>query len=123
MTQHLFSWYTTGFITLLQNYRTLLRRLEAQFAVGETFKHITEPLFQDPTASGRVVGIFFRLGRGLFALAFYLGVSIFYILAAALWALLPVLILVSIVGFFAGSTTTSITNDSADLNSFIEESL
>ncbi len=118
---HLFAWYANGLTTILQNYRLLIHRLEALFAVRETFKHITEPLFQDYTFGGRVLGIFFRLGRALLAGLLYLVLGLLYTLSALIWALLPILIAASLAGYLFGTTNPKDLRETTEVTNFLGE--
>lgn len=59
------------------------------FAVKDMAQHLGEPIFQDPTWQGRLIGIFIRIFRlivGLFAEALF---TAFVLILILVWYVLP----------------------------------
>ena len=78
------SWFWHKAIEIISNF-------EATFAVRLMLKHITEPIFQDYTRAGRILGILIRLLRIVVGLLFYLAIIILFSVLATVWAILPIL--------------------------------
>ncbi len=101
-------WYLRSFPWAWEHYISTLASFEAQIAVQSTWKNIGKPLFQDYTFQGKIIGFFFRLFRILGGLFLYAVIGIIYAALYLLWILLPILSIVSILGFFfAGSPQQS----------------
>ena len=78
---------------------SLLENLDKIFALKITWRHFTEPLYQDRTVVGYILGFIFRFFRLLVGVIIY-GILIF--LAAIIficWALLPFFIILKIAGY------------------------
>jgi hypothetical protein len=89
-------WYFTSPARYLFAVRRLLRTLEETIAIQETAQHIAEPLFQDYSRQGRIVGFFFRLGRILAGVFLYGLVSLGAVLLLIFQWAFPILCLISI---------------------------
>jgi len=98
-------WYVLSANRFLLLFRNGSAALEGQIATRETLSHLTQPLFQDYTFQGRIVGFFFRLGRvfvgGMAQLLLAAGSLSLYVL----WLLFPVLCIISIASIAVGPTT------------------
>jgi hypothetical protein len=103
----LVSWYTIGLPRVIMRVRTMIASFEAQLAVKETIKHLTEPLFQDYTLAGRFIGALFRVGRILLGGILYLGISIIGILILAMWVIAPFVPAIAVAGFIIGADSTA----------------
>lgn len=93
-------WYLRSLPWAWGHYKSTLAGFEAQIAVQATWKNIGKPLFQDYTLQGKVIGFFLRLFRILGGLFFYFVLGLLYIILYLLWIFLPILSVVSILGFF-----------------------
>src|SRR3990167_1987507 len=65
-------WFEAGPIWFWNQSFETLNKLESIFAVRLMFQHLTEPIFQDYSRAGRLIGFFVRLFRIGFGLLFYL---------------------------------------------------
>ena len=78
---------------------SLLENLDKTFALKITWRHFTEPLYQDRTVVGYVLGFIFRFFRLLVGAIIY-GVLIFLaVIIFICWALLPFFIILKITGY------------------------
>jgi hypothetical protein len=104
--QHLFQlWYLQSGPWVLNRYLGTVRIFDGTFALKDTWKNISRPLFQDYTWQGRLIGVGLRLFRiGLGALIYTL-TAVIYAVSWILWLLLPVIFVVSIIGGFIGPVT------------------
>lgn len=83
-------WYYQGLLWFWHKAIEIIDNFEATFAVRLMFKHITEPIFQDYTRAGRILGILIRLLRIMVGLLFYLAIIILFSILATTWAILPI---------------------------------
>lgn len=67
---------------------SFLERLDRTFALQITLRYIFEPLYQDRTILGYILGFIFRSGRVVLACAIYLLVVVFFVAIYLGWALL-----------------------------------
>jgi hypothetical protein len=111
MHQSIFSWYSVGLPRLMQRIRVLINGFEAQLAIKATLTHLSEPLFQDYTLAGRIIGSLFRLGRIALGCILYLVIGLFGGLAIILWSLAPFLPAVATLGYFVGADQTVTTTE------------
>jgi hypothetical protein len=93
-------WYLQSLPWALNRYKTTVASFESQIAVQATWKNIGKPLFQDYTFQGKVIGFFFRLFRIVFGGALYACIALAFAVLYLFWLLLPVLCVISILGFF-----------------------
>jgi len=84
-------WYVDGTRAFLRFAMRALQNLNRTFAIFVTLKHFFEPLYKDYSIPGRVWGVVFRAGRVFLGVFFTACFGTIFILAYALWALLPVL--------------------------------
>ncbi len=61
------------------------------FAIQSMVQHITEPIFQDPTWQGRLIGIAIRVSRIVIGLLGQLFAIVFTIVLLVLWYGFPLL--------------------------------
>ena len=91
-----YHWYFHGFFRATGWSYDILERLDRIFALKITFKNLFQPLYQDYSPLGYLLGFIFRTGRVLAALIIY-GV---FILAAAglfiLWSAIPLYVIYKI---------------------------
>lgn len=96
-------WYVQSFAWAWQHYRSTIASFEAQIAIKATWKNIGEPLFQDYTFQGKVIGFFLRIARIFFGGIFYGIIACIALFLYIFWLLFPILCLISILGYFSGS--------------------
>lgn len=86
-------WYVRSFILWTHGILTLLENLDQTFAVAITWRHFGEPLYQDRSIVGHILGFIFRSARIAIGGVIYV---VIIILAAALYigwcAVLPFII-------------------------------
>lgn len=95
-------WYLTSPERFYHGTRKLIGTIDQNIAVLETAQHITEPIFQDYSKQGRVLGFFFRLGRILIGLFTYALIALGALMLLVFFWALPILCIVSILSGFAG---------------------
>jgi len=89
-------WYFDGFLFTLHHIIEMITRLDRVFAVHITIRHLFEPLYQDYSFIGRVLGFVFRSMRSVLGIMLY---SVLIIVALALfmvWASIPMFLLFGI---------------------------
>ena len=82
-------WYIDGFVFVWHKLLGALERLDRFFAVKITMRHWLEPLYQDKTVLGYILGFIFRTLRVLFGGMVYLVISILGAMIYLAWALVP----------------------------------
>ncbi|MCR4328794.1 MAG: hypothetical protein NUV53_04805 [Patescibacteria group bacterium] len=86
-------WYGDGSRVVFHNFISMLERLDRKFAVKVTLRYFFEPLYQDYSAVGRVLGVLFRTIRVSVGLAVYAATAIFYAIIFAAWCATPAVLL------------------------------
>lgn len=81
-------WYLDSFTIISHFLVSLLERLDRTFALKVTLRHIFEPLYQDRTILGHLLGFVFRSLRLILAIAVYIVVVSFFVMFYLLWILL-----------------------------------
>lgn len=82
-------WYLGSFRVTGGRFMELLRDWDKFFALKITVRHWLEPLYQDRTLIGYILGPIFRTGRIILALIVYLLVTALAGLLYVLWLLIP----------------------------------
>jgi hypothetical protein len=107
-------WYFESAGRFYAAYLHTARALEDQISIQETLKHMNQPLFQDYTYQGRLIGIALRLvriGVGVFALIL---LTLAYLFFYIFWLFFPIICVVSIIASVAApniaTPITSITS-------------
>jgi hypothetical protein len=95
-------WYVASGPWVIQRYLTTIRIFDGTFAVRDTWKNMSRPLFQDYTWQGRIIGVFLRLFRIGVAAIIYFTAAVFYLIVYLIWLLFPVICLASLIGGFIG---------------------
>ncbi|PIR87299.1 MAG: hypothetical protein COU11_00935 [Candidatus Harrisonbacteria bacterium CG10_big_fil_rev_8_21_14_0_10_49_15] len=95
-----YNWYAGGFLNISHVAIGLFERLDTFFAFEVTLRNITQPLYQDKTILGYILGIIFRVLRVLVGALVYVLLSLLTIAVYLFWAFLPILI--TIEGFGLG---------------------
>lgn len=86
-------YYVTLSAGLIDIGRDWFRLISSQFAIGVMWQNITQPLYQDYTYSGRIIGFLIRMARIIIGLIIE-GLIIFVlVLIFILWLFLPLLAL------------------------------
>ena len=83
-------WYVDSFVFIWKKLLGVLERLDRVFAVKITMRHWLEPLYQDKTIVGYVLGFIFRTLRVFFGGIFYVVIFSLGMGVYLFWALLPI---------------------------------
>lgn len=81
-------WYIDGFYFVYHSAAKLLRQLDAKLAFAVNLRHFGEPLYQDYTIVGRILGPIFRTGRVVFAAGIYSFIILFAFSVYLGWSLI-----------------------------------
>jgi hypothetical protein len=82
-------WYVGSFVFIWKKLLSALERLDRVFAVKITIRHWLEPLYQDKTIVGCVLGFIFRTLRVFFGGIFYVVIFAVGMGIYLVWAALP----------------------------------
>jgi len=82
-------WYIGFFFLLSRLASHVFGILDRSLALRVNLHHFFEPLYQDRTILGYVLGFVFRLVRLLAGLGFYLALAIVFVLIYITWCLIP----------------------------------
>ena len=91
-------WYKESFGRFYSSCVDSINTLEARFAVRDTIRNISKPIFQDYTLQGRFIGVLLRLARIGGGIFFYSLTVVVYVLSYLVWLFFPVLCTASIIG-------------------------
>ncbi len=94
-------WYVDSFGVARSLFLSLLRRLDRLFALEVTIRHLFQPLFQDRTSLGYMLGFLFRSGRVVAGFAMYLAVATLALLLYLAWLAAPLYVAYRVVGEYA----------------------
>ncbi len=86
-------WYLDASREFLVMFRSAAESLEHRAAFRVTLEHFFEPLYQDFTFLGRILGVFFRSGRLLLGSVLYLMLTALFLLLYLGWLSIPPLII------------------------------
>lgn len=87
-------WYGDASRRIAHTALSTLEGLDRTFALRMTLRHFFVPLYKDYTIVGRILGIIFRTGRTLVALAVYLVIAFIFFVLYVVWLLIPPLTIV-----------------------------
>lgn len=86
-------WYMDGSRAIGRSFMAAIASADRSLALRVTVRHFFEPLYKDYTIIGRILGVVFRTCRVAIGLVAYLVIAACYILAWAVWVLIPALII------------------------------
>ena len=86
-------WYVGSFLFIGKACIDTLERLDRTWALAITVRNLFQPLYQDRTVIGRILGFIFRSLRSALAMIFYLFVICFFVAVYLAWVILPAYIL------------------------------
>lgn len=86
-------WYFGSFRLISRGTIDFLERLDRTWALWITFRNIFQPLYQDHTFTGRILGFFFRVIRIAIGLTLYAFVVLIALIAYLIIVVMPVYIL------------------------------
>jgi hypothetical protein len=93
-------WYLNGFFFSVKKTIAVLAFFDSFFAVKITALNIFQPLFQDYTLLGRLIGFPLRIILLLLGLSLYLVIISFSALLFLIWSSIPVLIILKSLEIF-----------------------
>ncbi|HPT40409.1 MAG TPA: hypothetical protein PLQ44_02295 [Candidatus Paceibacterota bacterium] len=82
-------WYIDSFVFIWHKFLGVLEKFDRIFAVKITMRHWLEPLYQDKTIIGYILGFIFRTLRVFLGGIIYLVISIIGIAIYLAWAFIP----------------------------------
>jgi hypothetical protein len=92
------AWYIGSFFFIARQILSFLEQMDKIFAVRITLRNIFEPLYQDHTIVGHVLGFIFRSLRIVLGSIVYIFVVSLFIVIYLAWILVPIFIIYR--GFF-----------------------
>ncbi|MBI4159686.1 hypothetical protein HY504_00810 [Candidatus Wolfebacteria bacterium] len=93
ITEFLRHWYVRGIAFFAHHTIVILSALDTRVAFGITLRHFGEPLYQDRTIIGYILGFIFRSLRLVMGGFVYGVIIILAALLYALWAALPLYVI------------------------------
>ena len=90
-------WYLNSFRVFGRFIVFLFGKLERRFALRVTLKHFFEPLYQDRSLIGYILGFIFRTGRLIFGGVIYLILLAMAVFIYSIWLAIPIFIIFKIV--------------------------
>lgn len=91
-------WYFGSFKICVHFLVSVLEKLDRRFAIKITWRHFFEPLYQDRTVVGYVLGFVFRSGRLIIGAAIYAVIILIGAFFYLLWLLIPPYVILKIIG-------------------------
>ena len=85
----IYDWYAGGGRVIARTAVNALESLDRFWAVKITLRHLFEPLYQDRTMIGHILGFIFRSLRLILGGVLYLLIILAAVAAYAAWALVP----------------------------------
>ncbi len=99
LVQFLRHWYVDSFMVLSHLAVNTFEFLDRSFALRVTLRHIFEPLYQDRTVAGHILGFIFRLARIILGLAVYAALLIVFVAAYVLWAVALIVLIYIVIKY------------------------
>jgi len=90
-------WYIGGTRFFWDRLTDILGNFDSTFAVAVTVRHLFQPLYQDNTVIGYILGFIFRVLRTLLGIVIYIFVSSLALIVYFLWVSLPAFVVYKIV--------------------------
>ncbi len=87
-------WYINGFRFLILVFINRLARYDRVLALRVNIKNIFKPMYQDRSVTGYIFALIFRPVRIVMALIFYTAFSLLFIMIYAVWALIPLYLII-----------------------------
>ncbi|MBI5306313.1 hypothetical protein HZB04_01885 [Candidatus Wolfebacteria bacterium] len=82
-------WYVNSFFIWSHNVVSVLERMDNFFALKITWRHFFEPLYQDHSLIGYILGFIFRFGRLISGLLVYIPLILLAVVLYAVWLAIP----------------------------------
>ncbi|MBM3256840.1 MAG: hypothetical protein FJY98_00715 [Candidatus Liptonbacteria bacterium] len=86
-------WYMDASRTMFHWLVSLLESLDRTLALRVTVRRFFEPLYQDWSVVGRILGVVFRSIRSLIAIFLYAGICLIWAIIYIVWVSLPLALL------------------------------
>ncbi|MEK7478632.1 MAG: hypothetical protein AAB626_01750 [Patescibacteria group bacterium] len=96
----LYHWYVRGFRKFLNWAINYLEKLDYKFALRINLKNIFQPLFQDYSVIGHILGFISRFTRIVVASIIYAAFIVFCAVLFLVWALIPIFAIYQIITNF-----------------------
>jgi len=93
----LYHWYVRGFRRAFNWMLDRLERFDYKFALRVNFKNIFQPLYQDYSFFGYILGFILRSIRIIIALVFYIIFIIFCTAIFLIWSVFPIFVIYQII--------------------------
>jgi len=87
-------WYIDGSRTIGHSFINTLASIDRSFAVKITLQHLFEPLYNDYSVIGRILGFPFRLGRVAIGSFAFLVVTVVFATVYVVWLAIPAAIII-----------------------------
>ncbi len=94
-----YNWYIGGFLFFYRHMTNVLERFDRTWAFQITLKNLFQPMYQDQTIVGRILGFIFRSFRIVIAGTIYAFVILVGISLYVMWAAIPLYIISRGLGF------------------------
>lgn len=94
----LYDWYAGGFRRIIGLMVDLLESLDRYWALRITVQNVFQPLYQDHSLLGHLLGFIFRVVRIVLASLLYAAIGALFVIVYIGWASIPVSIIYT--GFF-----------------------
>lgn len=91
------NWYVRGTRFFWVHFINLLTSFDRSLAIRVTLQHLFEPLYQDRTVVGYVLGFIFRVLRVLIGFVIYLVIVAVALVLYAVWILLPAFLIFKVI--------------------------
>jgi hypothetical protein len=85
-----------SFLVLAHKALDIFENLDRSFALKVTLRHIFEPLYQDRSVIGHILGLIFRTVRVIGALVVYGVIALIFVMIYILWAAVPLVLIYNI---------------------------
>ncbi len=95
-------WYVGGFYFFYSQTVFVLGRLDRTIALRITLRNLTEPLYQDRSFIGYLLGFIFRSLRSLVGFLLYAILTLLAVSLYIIWASIPLFVLVKIFSSLPG---------------------
>ncbi len=83
-------WYIDSFYTIYDTLVRTIKKLDRKWALKITLQHFFQPLYQDYTWTGYIMGVGLRLFRVVLASITYTFVLVIFIASYLAWCLVPI---------------------------------
>lgn len=86
-------WYIDGSRAFGRRFMAMIASADRSIALRVTVRHFFEPLYKDYSFVGRILGVIFRTFRIAIGLVVYCFFAVIFLIAYAIWLIIPLLTL------------------------------